>query len=141
MFGYLLRDLNIPVPSRFLNGLSLAARKSGSIEHELALFGARSSKHGGFRNLIRKATSWPARALIVKWMLFPSPTYVLWANQTRHLWQLPLQYLYRPIGYGVRRIRAVLKNVLGRIRIRNSAYSNCLRMQSSHYNKKLSDEI
>jgi hypothetical protein len=141
MLGYLSNDLNAPVPRSFLDRLSFAASKNKSIERELALFAARSSVRGGFRNLIRKARNWHARALIIQWMLFPSPTYVYWVSQTRRFWLLPLQYFYRPIKYVSRRIWPALKNILRRIGIQNSAYSYRMNLQSSAYNKKLSDDI
>jgi hypothetical protein len=141
MFGYLSRDLNAPVPWSFLDRLSFAASKNKSIELELALFGARSSVRGGFRNLIRKARNWRARAFIFKWMLLPSPTYVLWVSQTRHFWLLPVEYLRRPINYASRRIRARLRNVLRQLGMRDSAYGKDVRMQSPGYDKKLSDEV
>jgi hypothetical protein len=141
MFEYLSKDLNAPVSRRFLDRLSFTASKSKSIELELALFGARSSMRGGFKNLIRKARNWHARALIFKWMLLPSPTYVLWVSQSRHFWLLPVQYLYRPVNYVSRRILATLKTHLRRIGFRTGVYSNGLSMRSPNYNKKLSDEI
>jgi hypothetical protein len=141
MFGYLSKDLNAPVPSRFINRLSLAARKSGSIEQELALFGARSSRQGGFKNLIRKTRNWPARALIFKWMLLPSPSYVFWISQTHYFWLLPVEYLRRPISYASRRIRATSRNIRRQLGVRGSAYGRYVKMQLSGCNKKLSDGV
>jgi hypothetical protein len=115
MFDFLSKDLNAPVPRSFLDRVSFAASRNKSIEGELALLGARSSPRGGFRNLIRKTRNWSGRALIIKWMVFPSPTYVRWVSQTRGLWLLPLQYFYRPISYVSRRTWPTLKSVLRRI--------------------------
>jgi hypothetical protein len=114
MCDYLSKDLNAPIPRSFLDRLSFAASRNKSIEGELALFGARSSPRGGFRNLIRKTRNWSGRALIIKWMVFPSPAYVRWISQTRGLW-LFLQYFYRPINYVSRRTLPTLKSVLRRI--------------------------
>ena len=102
--GYLSEDLNAPVPSSFLGTLSTAAAKSTAIGRELALFGARSDPRGGFRTLLRRAKGWRGRAFVIQWMLFPSPSYMLWVQQIQRLWLLPFHYVSRPLRYIARRI-------------------------------------
>ena len=120
--GYLTKDLNTPVPSSFLDRLFTTASKTTAIGRELALFGARSALRGGFKNLIRKTRGWRGRAFVITWMLFPSPSYVLWVQQVRHSWLLPFHYIYRPIRYVSRRIWPKFKNFMRRVGIRKNRH-------------------
>jgi hypothetical protein len=105
MLTYLAEELNAPIPGSFLHHLSAAACQVPSIDCELALFAARQSPRCGFRQLIRDTRNWRGRLYVIKWMLLPSASYTLWVSQLRHLWLLPLQYLYRPLRYVSARIR------------------------------------
>ncbi len=102
--AYLSKDLSAPVPSTFLSSLFIAAAKSTPIGRELALFGARSDPRGGFRTLLRRAKGWRGRALVIQWMLFPSPSYLLWVQQIQRSWLLPFHYVSRPVKYIARRL-------------------------------------
>ena len=97
--GYLAEDLSAPIPSSFLDRLFAAASKSNAIERELALFGARSAPQGSLMNLFRKTRDWRERALLMQWLLLPSPSYLFSVEKVRRSWLLPFHYLYRPLRY------------------------------------------
>ena len=105
ILNYLSEELDSPIPSSSLYRLTLEAAAAPSLSCELALFRARESARGGFKNLIRAARSWRGRLLILKWMLLPSAAYMVWVSKLRHVWLLPIQYLYRPIRYVSIRLR------------------------------------
>ncbi len=113
---YLVEDVNAAVPSNFLNRLFAVASRTSAIEREFALFSARSAPDGGFRNLIRKTSGWHERAFVIKWMLFPSPGYLLWVEQIRRSWLLPFHYVYRPARYAGRRLWSTLRESIRRMR-------------------------
>lgn len=112
---YLSEELHAAVPSTFLDRLVAAAAKTDALGRELALFGARSAPRGGFKNLLRKARGCRGRVSVIKWMLFPSPTYLRWVRQVHRPWLLPFHYVHRVVTYGVRRIRSDSKNFMRRI--------------------------
>jgi hypothetical protein len=116
MLTYLAEELNAPIPASFLHGVSATACKVPSIDCELALFAARQSPRCGFKQLIRDTRNWRGRLYVIKWMLLPSATYTLWVSQLRHLWLLPVQYLYRPLRYVSARIRPFFASFAGRTR-------------------------
>jgi hypothetical protein len=97
--GYLAEHLAAPIPSSFLDRLFAAASKSNAIERELALFGARSAPQGSLMNLFRQTRDWRERALLMQWLLLPSPSYLFSVEKVRRSWLLPFHYLYRPLRY------------------------------------------
>ena len=103
--NYLAESLDAAIPSTFLHRLFEAASSSNSRQREFALSKARSSPNGSFRNLLAKAIGWRGRAFVIQWMLFPSPSYLIWEQRINCLPLLPFHYLYRPLRYIVRRIR------------------------------------
>jgi hypothetical protein len=116
ILGYLAKDLDAAIPSTFLNRLSLAAAKIDATEREFALFAARSAPQGSFRTLIRKSRGWYGQTSVIKWMLFPSPSYLRWVEQIERSWLLPMHYIYRPCRYTRYRIRATLSHAVQRIK-------------------------
>ena len=74
--GYLAENLNVPVPATFLDSLFAAAAKITGIERELTFFRARTSSQEGLGKFLRKARGWRGKALLIQWMIFPSPTYL-----------------------------------------------------------------
>lgn len=116
ILSYLAEDLKAAVPQDFLHRLSAAASESSAVEREFALFSARSAPLGSFRSLLRKTNSWRGRAFVIRWMLFPSPTYLRWVQQNHRSWLLPFYYVYRPISYVGRRIGSAFKESVERIR-------------------------
>jgi hypothetical protein len=97
--AYLAEDLSAPIPSTFLERLSAAASKRDATARELALFGARSAPHGNLINLFQKMGNWRGRVLLVQWLLFPSPSYLFMVEEVRHVWPLPVHYVYRLLRY------------------------------------------
>jgi hypothetical protein len=78
--GYLAEKLNAPVPTPFLNRSYAAASRVDTIEREAALLGAGAGIRGGIRSLLRVRGGWRARAFVVKWIFFPSPSYLRWVQ-------------------------------------------------------------
>jgi Uncharacterised nucleotidyltransferase len=97
--GYLAEDLNAPVPSKILASLFTKATKSTTIERELALFRARTTSQETPVEFLRRTRNWRGKALLIRWMLFPSATYLSIAEGIRRSWLLPLHYLARPLRY------------------------------------------
>jgi hypothetical protein len=102
--GYLAENLRAPIPAAFLDRLYAAASQTDTIGREAALYGVRTSARGGFKRLIQTAQDWRTRALIMKWALFPSPSYLRWVQQVPSPWLLPFYYVYRPLRYSARRV-------------------------------------
>ena len=71
---YLDRNFNLPIPSDFLSDLAADARETTVAGCEFALAGARRSKRGGLKALLRAAGSWRDRLFIVRWMVLPATT-------------------------------------------------------------------
>jgi hypothetical protein len=112
ILGYLAKDLDAAIPSTFLNRLFSAAVKTDATEREFALFAARSAPQGSFRTLIRKSRGWYGQTSVIKWMLFPSPSYLRWVEQIERSWLLPIHYIYRPCRYAGYRIRSTLSDAI-----------------------------
>jgi hypothetical protein len=107
MLDYLRASLWAPIPLEALRGLADAARSAPPLAREAALYGARLDRQRGtIRALLRRSTHWRSRALIVRWLLLPSPAYLDWLEPLDRSWQLPLRYLRRPARYVVRRLVA-----------------------------------
>ncbi len=103
--GYLSEQLHAPIPPTILDRLRTAASQTDALRGETALAAAVTGAGVSFKRLVRMRGGWPARALVVKWMLFPSASYVRAAYHVRHSWLLSLYYVYRPMRYAARRIR------------------------------------
>ena len=116
--GYLVKELNAPIPSGFLERLSAAASKSKVIERELALLGAHSSTTESFMNLFRNINNWRDRVFLIRWLLFPSPSYLFLVESVRRSWLLPFHYVYRLLRYARVRFRSRFAGPIRRIRWR-----------------------
>lgn len=104
MFGYLAKELAAPVPTCVSKPLAAKAAKATVMGIEAALCGARMGRRGTLRNLIRHANSWQAHAVLLKWILLPSPSYMRWKYSMRHPLRLPFYYVYRPVRFIARRM-------------------------------------
>jgi hypothetical protein len=110
ILSYLAAELNCPIPDEVRNLFSDEAAEAPPIACELALLSARQSPEGGFKNLIRNTRNWRGRVLVLKWMLLPTRAYLAWVSQLRHLWLLPVYYVYRPLRYISSRVRLSLSS-------------------------------
>jgi Uncharacterised nucleotidyltransferase len=112
MLGYLVRNLDAPIPSNFLSRVSATASQSRPIERQLALRGTRSDGGGNLWDLFKKTTNWRERVFVIQWLLFPSPRYLCWVDQI-HPYVLPFHYIYRPIrhlgGYIWSKLRGTIR--------------------------------
>jgi hypothetical protein len=74
LLGYLLRDLDAAIPQFVVQALGGFAQRVGRTAREAAVFGARSS-YRGFRTA---TTRWRSRVFLLRWRLFPTPSYLRW---------------------------------------------------------------
>ena len=118
MLRYLAGSMNAAIPSAFLERLCKAASNSQPIERQLALRGTRSAGQGSLKDLFKRTTNWRDRALLIQWLLFPSPRYLSWVDQIHRPWILPFHYVYRPLRYLASSLRCKLWSFL---RARNFA--------------------
>ncbi|HUF11282.1 MAG TPA: nucleotidyltransferase family protein [Rhodothermales bacterium] len=102
--GYLAQHLNAPIPGRVIELLAHSAGETRVEAREAFLSGARRSRRGGFRRMLRAAPDWRTRLSVIRWILFPTPSYLRWTRGI-HAAQLPLHYLLRPFKYIARRKR------------------------------------
>jgi hypothetical protein len=104
---YLAGALSAPVPAGVLDRLCAAVSDAKSIEHETALHVIQT--RGGLMGLIQNSGGWRTRALILKWALFPSPSYLRWVHDIPSSWVLPLYYIYRPLRYVANRLLSTVR--------------------------------
>jgi hypothetical protein len=114
MLDYLVDALNADIPANVLHQLAAGAAKTSAVGREAALTGARLSSRGTLRNLFSSAGSWQARAVVLKWMLLPSPSCLRWTYGIRSPWLLLPYYACRPLRYATRRIWGVFNRGMGR---------------------------
>ena len=103
MLSYLAEDLGALVPSFVLRQLADDGSRTTVEGDEAALFAARVGGRSSFRDLLRRSSSWRAKAVVLRWMLLPSPRYLRWTYPVHSAWLLPFRYLWRPLRYVVRR--------------------------------------
>jgi hypothetical protein len=101
---YLAEDLHAPILSTVLHRLGLAASQTDPMRGEATLATALAGGGLSLKSLARVTGGWRPRALVLKWVLFPSPGYLRSAYHVSHSWLLPFYYVYRPLRYVARRI-------------------------------------
>ena len=104
MLGYLVDELSAPIPAQVLQRLMAASVHAPVVAREAALSGARTGRHGTLKNLLSQTQSWLGWGIVLKWMVFPSPSCLRWTYAVRSRWLLPVYYLYRPLHYIARRV-------------------------------------
>ena len=114
MLSYLANDLGAPIPSLVLRRLADEGAQAPAIGREAALSGARAGDQGSLKNLLSRTDGWRARAVVLRWMLVPSPDCLRWSRSGRASRFLPLLYLRRPLRYIARRLRLARKRGMGR---------------------------
>jgi hypothetical protein len=114
MLRYLATDLHAPIPADFVERLCAAASRAKSMERQLALRGARAAGQGSLPELFEKAISWRDRALLMQWLLFPSPRYLSWVDQIQPSWKLAIHYVYRPLRFAAWQIPSFVRGLLQR---------------------------
>lgn len=112
--GYLAEELNAPIPPAVLDRLYAAASETDATMGETALSAALTGIQLDLKRLIRVGGGWRPRALILKWIVFPSPSYLRSAYHVNRSWLLPFYYVYRPLRYLARRLRLPWKNRMDR---------------------------
>jgi hypothetical protein len=101
---YLAEDLHAPIPEIMLDRLCAAASQTDAMRGEATLATALAGGGLSLKSLARVTGGWRPRALVLKWVLFPSPGYLRSAYHVGHSWLLPFYYVYRPLRYVARRI-------------------------------------
>lgn len=122
--GYLAEELNAPIPPAVLDRLHAAASETDATRGETALSAALAGMRLDLKRLLCIGGGWHPRALIVKWIVFPSPSYLRSAYHVNRSWVLPFYYAYRPLRYLARRLRLPWKNRMDR---RVDQNTSCLR--------------
>lgn len=99
MLRYLKEELDAPVPEGTLETLSTLAANAGKLRRDAALYGARQygGQHSQLTALLRPG--WKERLNLLRWQVFPSKEYLLWAHGNPPRPLLPAIYLTRPITY------------------------------------------
>jgi hypothetical protein len=111
VLGYLVRELEAPVPGPVLARLHAAAAAVDSVTLDVALFGARASGRSGLAGLLRAAGGWQERLRLLHRLLFPSAAYMRHAYHVAGTAWLPLYYIYRPLSYLCTRLRLGLERI------------------------------
>jgi len=106
VLGYLVQELDAPVPGPVLARLHAAAATVDPLTLDVALFGARASGRSGLVGLLRAAGSWQERLRLLHRLLFPSAAYMRHAYDVAGTAWLPLYYVYRPLSYLCTRLRS-----------------------------------
>ena len=101
---YLAEDLHAPIPEIILDRLCAAASQTDVMRGEATLATALAGGGLSLKSLARVTGGWRPRALVLKWILFPSRDYLRSAYHVGHPWLLPFYYVYRPLRYVARRI-------------------------------------
>lgn len=107
---YLVEELNAPVPQAALDRLWDAASQTDAIGCETALSAALAGSRLDLNRLIQIGGGWRSRALIVKWILCPSPSYLRSVYHVNRSWLLPFYYVYRPLRYLSRRLQLLWRD-------------------------------
>jgi hypothetical protein len=117
---YLAEELNAPVPPAILDRLWDAASHTDAMRRETALSAALAGARLDLECLIRIGGGWRSRALIIKWILCPSPNYLRSVYHVNRSWLLVFYYAYHPLTYLIRRLRSLWRN--GTWRRRHGAF-------------------
>lgn len=112
--GYLAEELNAPIPPAVMDRLYAVASQTDATMGETALAAALAGTRPDLKRLIRVVGGWRPWALILKWIVFPSPSYLRSAYHVNRSWLLPFYYVYRPLRYLARRLRLPWKNRMDR---------------------------
>jgi hypothetical protein len=101
MLDYLAAELEAPIPRPVLQSLTREAARVGPRAREAALFGV----HETHRRLREATHDWRSHTLLLRWWLFPSPSYLRWAHGTHSRGEVLLLYFERVARYIARRAR------------------------------------
>lgn len=96
--SYLAEELSAPIPPAVLDRLSSASQHD-AIKGETALSAALAGTQLDLKRLIQIGGGWRSRALIIKWIVYPSPNYLRSVYHVKYSWLLPFYYVYRPVRY------------------------------------------
>ena len=109
MLRYLSEALECPVPDDVLERLDASARTASPIARDVALYGARVGLPA--LSLVRRAPGGiRPRLWALRWLLFPSPTYLRHAYRGRRL-PVGLLYPYRIWHHAVAGLRGGIRRV------------------------------
>ena len=116
MIDYLANEISAPIPVHIADRLLADASNSTMLGREIVFSSIKSAPKGGARTLLLRARGLRGRLYVVQWMLFPSPAYLLWAQNVRYPLLLPFYYFRRPLKYCSRRLSWTWAVVTRRIR-------------------------
>jgi len=111
MLDYLAQELEAPIPQSALHHLQRDAAAAETRAFEAACTGLRRGARGSVSELLGSASDWRTRALLLRWMLFPSIECLSWSHPIDGIWKVPVLYLTRPLPWrpGVARSSAAVE--------------------------------
>lgn len=98
---FLADAMRLPVPLATLDVLREHATAASPLARDIALAGARAGQDDNFALVRGIRSGWVARALTLRWLVWPSQAYLLHTAQTGHG--------TRALRYGVRLVRRLLQ--------------------------------
>ena len=104
MLHYLAEQLQAPVAPGVLEHLAAVADQAEPLTREIALLGARVGPGGTPRALLRATRAWRTRLFVLRFIVLPSPAFLLSTGRVRHAWVVPAYYLYRPLRIVARQL-------------------------------------
>lgn len=111
---YLHAYLDAPIPEAVLARLATRAAVTTASGYEAALWTLRRSvPHLGRRRMLRSATGWQSRMILLKWFAFPLTTHLDVPAPWRHRALLPAFHVYRMLRWVARRARAARQPARG----------------------------
>lgn len=112
---YLVQELNAPIPAAVLDRLRATSALTDEATGEAVLSAALTGARVPVKRLLLMRGGWRPRLLVLKWMLFPSPSYVRSLFHVDRPWLLPFCYIYRPLRFVARRIWSRCKRSTGSV--------------------------
>ena len=105
---FLADALGAAVPDGVRTAMADAAANATALERDRALYAARAASGDGGFGQVRRGSSVPARARLLRWLLFPSPSYMR-ADVATPGRGLPVMYLRRVLKYLTARFRQPIR--------------------------------
>ena len=105
MLRYLEEELEAAIPRETLRSLGEGARGSGTLQRDVALYGARQTRKKSPELTDLRRPGWTERLTLMWWQVFPSREYIRWAYGNPRSTLLPFIYLTRPVTYLTERLK------------------------------------
>ncbi len=104
MLRYLSERLGADVPAKVIDACAAGALRLAGPQREAALSEALVGRAAIKEVWSNRMRSWPARRLMLGYLLTPSSSYIRWQFDVKNAIQLPLLYLCRPFVHVAQRL-------------------------------------